>query len=295
MPALIFDLDGTLVDTVYAHVFAWQRAFARARPGDRRLAHPPPHRHERGAVHARRGARARARDPGGRGARAPEPPRRAVPRAAARAPGAAGGARSAGRPARARDRARHRHLRRRPDIDASLEALGVPDDMSSSTAATSSARSPSPTSSSSALGASAPSRPTATSSATRCGTCSPRGARACSRSACCPGATARTSSRCRRVPGLPGPGGAARSRSTSSACRTAGRWPRMSSGPGRSVDQPSLHRPAAELVAVGELELAQHGGDVGLDRLDRDPEPLRDLLVEVAAGDVAQDLALARR
>jgi HAD superfamily hydrolase (TIGR01509 family) len=27
MPALIFDLDGTLVDTVYAHVFAWQRAF----------------------------------------------------------------------------------------------------------------------------------------------------------------------------------------------------------------------------------------------------------------------------
>jgi HAD superfamily hydrolase (TIGR01509 family) len=26
MPALIFDLDGTLVDTVYGHVFAWQRA-----------------------------------------------------------------------------------------------------------------------------------------------------------------------------------------------------------------------------------------------------------------------------
>ena len=26
MTALIFDLDGTLVDTVYAHVFAWQRA-----------------------------------------------------------------------------------------------------------------------------------------------------------------------------------------------------------------------------------------------------------------------------
>ena len=26
MPALIFDLDGTLVDTVYAHVFSWQRA-----------------------------------------------------------------------------------------------------------------------------------------------------------------------------------------------------------------------------------------------------------------------------
>jgi HAD superfamily hydrolase (TIGR01509 family) len=28
MRALIFDLDGTLVDTVYAHVIAWQRTFA---------------------------------------------------------------------------------------------------------------------------------------------------------------------------------------------------------------------------------------------------------------------------
>ena len=28
MRALVFDLDGTLVDTVYAHVIAWQRAFA---------------------------------------------------------------------------------------------------------------------------------------------------------------------------------------------------------------------------------------------------------------------------
>ena len=30
MGALIFDLDGTLVDTVYAHVFAWQRALEEA-------------------------------------------------------------------------------------------------------------------------------------------------------------------------------------------------------------------------------------------------------------------------
>lgn len=30
MPAVIFDLDGTLVDTVYAHVFSWQRALAEA-------------------------------------------------------------------------------------------------------------------------------------------------------------------------------------------------------------------------------------------------------------------------
>lgn len=30
MKALIFDLDGTLVDTVYAHIFAWQTALAEA-------------------------------------------------------------------------------------------------------------------------------------------------------------------------------------------------------------------------------------------------------------------------
>jgi HAD superfamily hydrolase (TIGR01549 family) len=30
VPALIFDLDGTLVDTVYAHVYAWQEALAEA-------------------------------------------------------------------------------------------------------------------------------------------------------------------------------------------------------------------------------------------------------------------------
>src|SRR5215831_15214028 len=30
MQAFIFDLDGTLIDTVYAHVYAWQRALAEA-------------------------------------------------------------------------------------------------------------------------------------------------------------------------------------------------------------------------------------------------------------------------
>src|SRR5229473_3638172 len=30
MSALIFDLDGTLIDTVYAHVFSWQRTLAEA-------------------------------------------------------------------------------------------------------------------------------------------------------------------------------------------------------------------------------------------------------------------------
>lgn len=33
MRGLIFDLDGTLIDTVYAHVFAWQRALADAGMG----------------------------------------------------------------------------------------------------------------------------------------------------------------------------------------------------------------------------------------------------------------------
>ena len=28
MKALIFDLDGTLIDSVYAHAFAWQKALA---------------------------------------------------------------------------------------------------------------------------------------------------------------------------------------------------------------------------------------------------------------------------
>ncbi len=26
MPAFVFDLDGTLIDTTYAHVMAWQQA-----------------------------------------------------------------------------------------------------------------------------------------------------------------------------------------------------------------------------------------------------------------------------
>jgi beta-phosphoglucomutase-like phosphatase (HAD superfamily) len=38
--ALIFDLDGTLVDTVYAHLFAWQRALSEAGDADRRLEDP---------------------------------------------------------------------------------------------------------------------------------------------------------------------------------------------------------------------------------------------------------------
>ena len=73
--------------------------------------------------------------------------------------------------------------------------------------------------------------------------------------------------------------------------------PRVRAGrqrPPALVDQPALDRPAAELVAIGELQLSQHRADVGLDRLRRDRELERDLLVEVAAGDQAQDLALAQ-
>ena len=61
-----------------------------------------------------------------------------------------------------------------------------------------------------------------------------------------------------------------------------------------SVHEPALDRPAAELVAVRELELSEHGRDVRLDGLRRDRELEGDLLVEVAAGDEAQDLALAQ-
>ncbi len=45
----------------------------------------------------------------------------------------------------------------------------------------------------------------------------------------------------------------------------------------------------------GELQLAQHGGDVRLDGLDRDEQLRGDLLVGVAAGDQPHDLLLARR
>src|SRR5690606_14067474 len=74
-------------------------------------------------------------------------------------------------------------------------------------------------------------------------------------------------------------------------------WPQELAGRRSAAlfDDAALMRPAAQLVAGRELQLAQHGADVGLDRLDRDIEPCRDLLVEVAAGYVLQDLALARR
>ena len=58
--------------------------------------------------------------------------------------------------------------------------------------------------------------------------------------------------------------------------------------------QAALGGPARELVARRKLQLAQHGGHVGLHRLGRDVEPQGDLLVHVAAGDVLEHLAFAR-
>jgi HAD superfamily hydrolase (TIGR01509 family) len=129
MRALIFDLDGTLVDTVYAHVFAWQRALLEA-------GHPV----EGWRIHRRIGmsgglfARAVAREIGrslsddeveavqrrhGEIFRELEPDRRPLNGAiellaSLRRNGVIHGIATSGR---------------RPEIDASLEALGVPGDM----------------------------------------------------------------------------------------------------------------------------------------------------------------------
>jgi DHA1 family chloramphenicol resistance protein-like MFS transporter len=58
-------------------------------------------------------------------------------------------------------------------------------------------------------------------------------------------------------------------------------------------EEPAVGGPAGELVPAGELELAQHRGDVGLDGLHGDEELASHLLVGVAARDEAHHLALA--
>ncbi|MFB9066675.1 HAD family hydrolase [Pseudofulvimonas gallinarii] len=129
MDALIFDLDGTLIDTVYAHVFAWQKAFAEAG-----LALDGWRIHRRigmsGGLFTRAAGRELGRDltvaeVGHIQARHGEifreilPERRPLPGAiellrGMRERGIVHGIATSGR---------------RPEIDASLEALGVPGDM----------------------------------------------------------------------------------------------------------------------------------------------------------------------
>jgi HAD superfamily hydrolase (TIGR01509 family) len=128
MPALIFDLDGTLVDTVYAHVFAWQRALA-----ERDMSIDGWRIHRRIGMSGGLFSRALGRELGrelsdeetraiqehhGRVFRELLPDRRALPGArellaSLRADGVAHGIATSGR---------------RPEIDASLTALGVTDD-----------------------------------------------------------------------------------------------------------------------------------------------------------------------
>jgi HAD superfamily hydrolase (TIGR01509 family) len=128
VPALIFDLDGTLVDTVYAHVFAWQRALAQTGMSidgwriHRRVGMS-------GGLFTRAVAREIGRDLTDEEAvevqalhgalfRELLPERRPLPGAPEllahlRATGVTHGIATSGR---------------RPEIDASLQALGVPDD-----------------------------------------------------------------------------------------------------------------------------------------------------------------------
>jgi HAD superfamily hydrolase (TIGR01509 family) len=128
VPALIFDLDGTLVDTVYAHVFAWQRAF-----GERRMAIDGWRIHRRIGMSGGLFTRAAARELGhaisdedakalqarhGELFRELLPERRALPGAVDLL-------------AELRERSVVHGIATsggRPDIDASLEALRVPGD-----------------------------------------------------------------------------------------------------------------------------------------------------------------------
>ncbi len=60
-------------------------------------------------------------------------------------------------------------------------------------------------------------------------------------------------------------------------------------------DQLPLRRPAGQFVAIGELELPQHGADVGLDGLDRYEQRLARLPIGVTPSDELQDFTLPRR
>jgi HAD superfamily hydrolase (TIGR01509 family) len=128
MKALIFDLDGTLIDSVYAHVFAWQRALDEAGLPivgwriHRRIGMS-------GGIFARAVAREAGRPLSDEGAEAVQrrhgelfrellPDRRPLPGAI----DLLAFLRSEGIPHGIATSGRH------PEIDASLEALGIPGD-----------------------------------------------------------------------------------------------------------------------------------------------------------------------
>ena len=56
--SFLFDLDGTLIDSVYQHVLAWREALQSVGVSLAVWKHPPPDRDERRAVRQRAGARA---------------------------------------------------------------------------------------------------------------------------------------------------------------------------------------------------------------------------------------------
>src|SRR4051794_25543081 len=76
----------------------------------------------------------------------------------------------------------------------------------------------------------------------------------------------------------------------SGSCSARSGWSSTRPAPSQ---QAALRGPAGQLVARGELELAQHGAHVGLDGLDRDEQLGGDLLVGVAARDQPHHLPLA--
>ena len=85
----------------------------------------------------------------------------------------------------------------------------------------------------------------------------------------------------------------AKARSCTSRAITSGS---VTSNAGDRFTAASQHAPfggpVGQLVAVRQLQLAQHRRHVALHRLGRDPQLPGDLLVGVAPGDEAQDLAL---
>ena len=177
-PSFLFDLDGTLIDSVYQHVLGWREALDQVGHQPLGVEDPPPDRHERRAVRER-AASARLEtdlDPDtlARPAQAARggvhPPLRQRP-AAARRP------RTARHAHRARRAVGDRHQRTSSATPTSRATCSSCRRTPRSSRATRSATpSPTPTCSSPPPNGSASTSATASSSATACGTCSPRAA-----------------------------------------------------------------------------------------------------------------------